>query len=99
MAQQSPEQKVLECIDRGMGSLGESSKAAIYWHIEHTYGVARGEIPRNAQKFRRSLEALFGLGAAVLERLIVMEIRSEFKIPSKVESLEEAIKKAMEGNK
>ena len=99
MAQPGPGQKVLECVDRGMASLGESSRQAIYWHLEHSFGLTREEILRSPQRFQKVLESMFGLGASVLERVIVMEIRSEFKIPSKVESLEEAIKKAMEGNK
>ena len=82
-----------------MGSLGESSRQAIYWHFEHDYGLKHEEIPRNPQRFKKSLDSMFGLGAGVLERLIVMEIRSAFEIPDKVESLEHAIKKAMEENK
>lgn len=95
MAQPSPENRILECIDRGMGTLGESSRAAIYWHIGHTCGVTREQIPRNPRKFRECLESILGLGAGILEKLIVQEIRSAFKIPAKVESLEESVKKAM----
>lgn len=98
MQKPSPEQRVLECVDRGLASLGESSRQAIYWHFERSFGLTREEILRDPQEFKRVLEEMFGIGARVLERLIVMEIRSEFKLPSKVESFEQAIKKAMEGN-
>ncbi|MHB2035686.1 MAG: NitrOD5 domain-containing protein [Nitrososphaerales archaeon] len=99
MSQKTPEQKVLECVDRGLGSLGESSKQAVYWHLGVLYNMRRIDIPRNPQKFKKSLESIFGLGASILERVIVTEIRSAFDIPDEVESLEQAIKLAMMENK
>ena len=95
MAEQSPEQKVLECIDRAVGSLGESSRQVIYWHLNILYDIKRIDIPKNPQKFRECLESIFGSGASTLEVLIEMEIRSAFQIPNKAEGLEQVMKEAM----
>ena len=99
MDQKSFEDKILECVDRGMALLGESSKQVVYWHLGVLYNMRRIDIPRNPQKFKKSLESIFGLGASILERAIVTEIRSAFDIPDEVESLEQAIKLAMMENK
>lgn len=94
MAQPSFEDRVLGCADRGMGSLGEGARHAIYWHMEHSYGLKHEEIARKPQEFIKSLEAMFGPGASILERLIVREIRSTFKVSEKVERFEEAVSEA-----
>ena len=80
-----------------MASVGESSRQAIFWHIEQFYGVKREEIPMNPIEFKKSLESLFGPGAVILERSIIAEIRSEFKIP-KVDTFEQAVRGAMKGS-
>ncbi|MGA2874274.1 MAG: hypothetical protein ABSE82_01935 [Nitrososphaerales archaeon] len=89
------EEKFLECIDRALASLGESSRQVIYWHLNILYGIKRTDVPKNPQKFRECLESIFGSGASALEILIEMEIRSAFQIHNKAESLEQVMKEAM----
>jgi len=72
-------EEILECIDRGLSSLGESAKYVIYWHLKKDYKVSREEIPENPEKFLEALRDMFGAaGAAVLERSIVREIKFRF---------------------
>ena len=94
MAQPSFEDRVLECIDRGLSSLGKSTRQSIYWHIEHQYGLKREYIPGRPKEFIKALKTLFGPGASPLERMIVREMNSAFKVVKKAESFEEAVAQA-----
>jgi hypothetical protein len=96
LPQKKAEQAILECLDRGLSSIGESSRQALYWHVEHTYGVKRDDIPTHPDKFQASLESLFGVGAKILVRSIEAEISSVFKISGKWPTLGHAIKGALE---
>jgi len=96
LSQRKPEQRILECLDKGLSSIGESSRQALYWHIEHTYGVKRDDIPLHPDKFQASLESLFGVGSKILVRSIEAEISSVFKISGKWSTLEQAVGRALE---
>lgn len=88
------DEKVLECVDRGLGSLGDSTKRAVYWHMETLYGQKREDVPSKPQEFAKSLAAMFGAGASILERLIVGEIQLDFKISGKAQTFETAVREA-----
>jgi len=86
------ENKIIECIDRGLESLGKSVKHAIYWHLEHNKNLKREEIPKKPEEFIKALESIFGAGAEVLEGIIIREIKLEFGLSLKSNSLLEVIK-------
>ena len=62
---------LLEAVDEGLSTIGESSKHAIYFHLENHFGVKREEIPCRIEAFAHSMEQIFGLGANFLEILIM----------------------------
>jgi hypothetical protein len=62
---------MLEAIDEGLSSLGESSKQAIYFHLEKTFDIKREEIPDRVSAFSQAIENIFGAGAGCLEILIM----------------------------
>jgi len=62
---------LLEAVDEGLASLGESSKQAIYYHLEKAFNVKKHEIPYKIEDFTRAVEKIFGLGASVLQLLIM----------------------------
>ncbi len=62
MVQQSFEDKILGCVDRGMASLGESATKAILWHIEHNSRLKRKEIPTKPKEFIEALKEMLGPG-------------------------------------
>lgn len=72
--------------------MGESVKYAIYWHLEHTFGLKKSKIPSRPKEFLRALENIYGVGALVIEKGIVREINKEFGIEAN--DLVEAVKKA-----
>jgi hypothetical protein len=65
---------LLESIDEAFSTLGESPKTAIYYHLEHKFGIPRRTIPRRIEEFSDALEKVFGLGAKHLE-IIIMKNR------------------------
>jgi hypothetical protein len=71
---------ILECVDRGIGTLGDAAKRAAYWHMEFTFGLRREDIPRRPQAFVRSIRQMLGGGAQVLEKSIVKEMERAFMI-------------------
>ncbi|MDG7001346.1 MAG: hypothetical protein JRN15_19795 [Nitrososphaerota archaeon] len=71
MVDQTFEAIVLECVDRGMASLGPSASQAIFWHIERNNRLKHEEIPRKPGQFIKVLEEMLGPGARLLEGKIV----------------------------
>jgi len=65
---------LLEAVDEGLSSLGESSKQAIYFHLEKSFSVKKKEIPSKIEAFAYGIEKIFGLGANFLETLIVKRL-------------------------
>lgn len=94
MAQESFDDKVLECVENGMAQIGESSARAILWHIEKDNHLPPKEIASNPKRFIASLEKILGPGATIVEKMIVRQIVSKFKIPEDVQSLAEAVERA-----
>ena len=68
---------LLEAVDEGLSSMGESSKQAIYFHLEKSFNIKRQEIPCKIKVFEHSVEKIFGLGADFLEVLIMKRIHEK----------------------
>ena len=65
------EKLLLEAVDEGLASIGESSKQAIYFHLERGFNIKKQEIPHNIEAFILAVEKIFGIGANFLETLIL----------------------------
>jgi len=63
---------LLEAIDEGLSSLGESSKQAIYSRLEQNFNIDKKEIPYRIKDFAGAIEKIFGLGGNVIE-ITIME--------------------------
>jgi len=61
------EEVLLEAIDEGLSLLGESSKHAVYFHLEKAFKMNRLDIPYRIEDFTDAIEKLFGPGAKILE--------------------------------
>jgi len=68
------EKLLLEAVDSGLDSLGDSAKQAIYFHLENKFEIARKDIPQRVEEFADGLERIFGVGAQSLEILIMKEL-------------------------
>ena len=65
---------LLEAVDEGLSSLGDSPKEAIFFHLENTFKIKKDKIPTNLTEFAKALERIFGPGAFYLEKLIVKRL-------------------------
>ena len=98
------EKLLLESVDEGLSSLGDSSKQAIYFHIEKRFNIKKYEIPGNFAAFDQAIEKLFGLGANFLETLILKRLFEKANLASKQDAFKRAdfaqtvtaVKQAME---
>jgi ribosomal protein L23 len=71
------EKLLLEAIDEGMSSLCSSSKQIIYSLLENTFNIKRQDIPHKIEEFADAIEKIFGLGAKVLETLIMERLNEK----------------------
>jgi len=74
------EKLFMEAIDEGLGTLGESGKHMIFFHLDKSYSIKKHEIPKKPEAFAKGLEKIFGAGASVLEKLIVKSLCSKLEL-------------------
>jgi hypothetical protein len=74
MSKRDFDKLLLEAVNKGLSSLGESSKQAIYFHLEKSFNVKKQEIPFKIEAFANGIEKIFGLGANFLETIIVKSL-------------------------
>lgn len=77
MSKRSFEKLLLETVDEGLSSLGDSAKHAIYFHLENTFNISKRDIPYKIEEFADALEKIFGFGAKVLEILIIKRLNEK----------------------
>lgn len=65
------EKLLLEAVDEGLSSLGDSSKQVIYFYLKNTFKINKRDIPYKIEEFADAVEKIFGLGAKFLEILIM----------------------------
>ena len=68
------EKLLLEAVDEQLASLGESSKQALYFHLERGFNIKKQEIPKKTDAFVDAMEKIFGQGANYLEILIMKRL-------------------------
>jgi len=72
------EKLLLEAVDEGLSSLGDSTKYTIYFHLENNYRINRRDIPYKIEEFADAIEKIFGFGAKILEILIMKRLYEKF---------------------
>lgn len=78
---------LLDAVEEGFSSLGDSPKRAIFFHLESSFGIGKDKIPANLTEFSKALEKIFGLGAFYLEKLIAERFYK--KLGLELEEMEE----------
>jgi hypothetical protein len=61
---------LLSAVEESLSSLGDSSKQAIFFHLEASFKIRKERIPAQLAEFTAALERIFGPGAPYLEKLI-----------------------------
>jgi len=78
------EKLLLEAVDEQLTSLGESSRQALYFHLERGFNIKKQEIPRKTEAFVDAMEKIFGQGADYLEILIMKRLHSKMGLDVKL---------------
>jgi len=68
------EKLLLEAVDEGLSSLGDSATHAVYFHLEKTFKISKRDIPYKIEEFADAIEKIFGAGAKFLEVLIMKRL-------------------------
>ena len=71
------EKLLLQAVDEGLSSLGESSRQAIYFHLKKNFNIKKKEIPNKIGNFADAIEKIFGSGADFLEILIMKSLHEK----------------------
>jgi len=71
---------LLEAVDEGLSSLGESPKQAIYFYLKERFNVKKQRIPHEIEAFVDGIEKIFGLGASFLENLILKRLYEKVEL-------------------
>jgi hypothetical protein len=61
-------------VDEALLSLGEKARQSIYAYLEKNYHLTQGKIPQNLDTFQQALERVFGIGAGLIEILIMKNL-------------------------
>jgi hypothetical protein len=88
------EQKILQCVDEALETLGSSGRKALLSHLEKSAGLKRKEIPEKPELFCNGLNVILGdRGGDVVKKLIVKRLLTGFGLQHKSSlTLAEAIK-------
>lgn len=65
---------LLEAVDEGLSSLGDSSKHAIYYYLKKTFKIKKQDIPDRIEEFVKAIEEIFGPGSKILEIRIMKNL-------------------------
>ena len=68
------EKLLLEAVDEGLSSLGDSPKQAVYFYLEKTFKIKKMDIPDKIDEFTNAIEKIFGHGAKHLEIQIMKRL-------------------------
>jgi len=79
LSKHSFEELLLEAVDDGLSSLGDSSKQVIYFHLEKTFKLNKQEIPHKIEEFADAIENIFGHGAKLLQIIIMKRLYEKVK--------------------
>jgi hypothetical protein len=77
---------LLSAVEESLSTtLGNSSKQAIFYHLESSFKIKRENIPSNLNEFENALEGIFGPGAPYLEKVIAKSLLQKLGIENQKE--------------
>ncbi|NWG10829.1 hypothetical protein HXY33_03635 [Candidatus Bathyarchaeota archaeon] len=74
------QQALLEAVDNGLLTLGESGRKAVYFHLQNIYSLKKEDIADKPEVFAEGLRKIFGVGAAVIEKATVKSLYEKLGI-------------------
>ncbi len=70
----STQDVLMLAVEEGFSILGKDVAPIIFYHIDNTFGLKAQDILKKPDSFVEALEAIFGCGAATIEKLIILSI-------------------------
>jgi len=67
-------QVLLDCVDEGLGVLGNEPRQAIYQYLSTIHSLDREQIPDKVDEFASGLKKALGSASRVIERLILKKL-------------------------
>lgn len=68
---------LLEAVEESLSTLGETSKQAVYYHLQESFNIRKQEIPDKTYEFAFAIEKMFGEGAKLLEIQIMKNLHKK----------------------
>jgi hypothetical protein len=62
---------LIQAVDEGLMSFGESVKQIMYFHLNNKYSIKREDIPKKPECFILALQSLLGMGASSITILVL----------------------------
>ena len=62
---------ILAVIEKGLSSIGENPKKALWFCLEKDFNLDMQKVPENIEAFQQALQKFFGLGYNFLETLFL----------------------------
>jgi hypothetical protein len=69
--------KIMEAVDESLASFGDSVRQVVYFQLQNNYNVPKQEIPTKIEEFAEAIEAIFGIGARLIEMKIIETLYSK----------------------
>lgn len=69
---------LLEAVDEGLLTLGESGRKAVYFHLQNLYALKKEDIANKPEVFVEGLRKIFGVGATVIEKVAMKSLCRKF---------------------
>jgi len=69
--------KIMEAVDECLASFGDSVRQVVYFQLQSNYNVPKQEIPTKIEEFAEAIEAIFGIGAQLIEMKIIEKLHSK----------------------
>ena len=61
---------IINVIEKGLSSLGESTKETIWHHLEKDFNYEKHKVPEKIEAFQQTLSEIFGTGYIFLDSLL-----------------------------
>lgn len=74
--------RLIQAVERGLSSFGRNVSEIVFYNLEKRFLVDRNKIVDDPELFVKALHAMFGSGAAIVERMIVKFVCEGLEISS-----------------
>ena len=62
---------IMKAVDESLASFGNSVRKVVYFQLQNNYNIPKQEIPTRIEEFAAAIEAIFGIGALLIEMKII----------------------------